>query len=200
MAGLILTRLTILLCLVLTLFTPPTSAQCNTDQNPSCAGNSAFEALCCAPGNICYWSNRNGDAACCQAGTDCQGDGGPAFVAPVVPNPVTQVQKTTYFAETVYSSTVPLQSTVTYYESKTSIWSPTPSFASLSTVVTPGVVVVTSTFPVVQTAPVETGGAYVTVTQVNVVAGAARYGGTRWSVLWAAVVASSVALAFVVFG
>lgn len=191
MAVAVLTQIAILLPIAFILFTTTIHAQCNTDQNPSCAGNSQFEQLCCAPGSVCYWSNRNGDPACCPAGTDCQGDGGPAFVAS------NQVQATTYFAQTTYSSTIPQESTVTYFSST---WSPKQSFATLSTVTNPAVVVVTDTFPVVQTVPVETGGAYVTVTQVQVVAEAATQRSNQQTVVRAAVVATVMAAAFALFG
>jgi len=182
----------ILRCLLLLFFTITIHAQCNTDQNPSCAGNSQFETLCCSPGSVCYWSNRNGDPACCAAGTDCRGDGGPA------PIQVTQVQATTYYAETTYSSTVSQESTKTYFVQSTSSYSPPPqSFTSLSTVVTPAVVVVTSTFPVVQTAPAETNGAYVTVTQVQVISRGARLTGSRRGVF---VAAAGAVAALTLFG
>lgn len=86
-----------LLFLLINLLTCSTYAQsCNTNQNPYCRGNAQFEQICCPPGNICYWSNRNGDPACCQAGTDCRGDGGPGpVVITSTPNPTTLVVVTT---------------------------------------------------------------------------------------------------------
>ena len=184
------------LAFLLLVLTAQTSAQCNTADNPSCAGNRLFEALCCPPGSICYWSNRNGDPACCAAGTSCDGDGGPSFVAPLQ---ATAVQATTYYAQTTYTSTLASQSTVTKYQSISSV-SPTLSFVTLSTVATPAVVVVTDTFPVVATQPVATNGAYVTVTQVQVVGEGVALGGGLRVVVWAAVAGTVVAVVFAVFG
>ena len=61
-----------LLSLILTFV----EAQCNTDQNPYCAGNDQFEQLCCPYPNVCYWQNRNGDPGCCPAGQACIDGGG----------------------------------------------------------------------------------------------------------------------------
>lgn len=52
---------------------------CNTNQNPTCSGNSKFEALCCPAPNVCYWQNRYEVAGCCPAGQVCgegNNDGG----------------------------------------------------------------------------------------------------------------------------
>ena len=65
---------TILLTLLFLLST--TSAQCNTDQNPYCKGNSKLESLCCPYPNVCYWADRQGTPACCPAGRSCQGADG----------------------------------------------------------------------------------------------------------------------------
>ena len=62
-------------------------AQCNTDQNPYCAGNAQFEQLCCPYPNVCYWQNRNGDPGCCPAGQACNGGGG-GYVPQPNPQPV----------------------------------------------------------------------------------------------------------------
>lgn len=153
------------------------NAQCNTDQNPYCAGNSQFEQICCTYPDICYWSNRDGTPACCQSGSDCRGDGGPA------PSVVafTAVQQTTYYVETVYSTVQPQTSTVVYYytsEQPTTTYVPPPQYTSFSTIVTPAVVVVTDTAAVV--APIETDGVYVTVTQVQVVAGSSKLESGNW--------------------
>lgn len=47
------------------------SAQCRTDENPYCAGNDDFEAICCTYPNVCYWADRQGTPACCPAGQVC---------------------------------------------------------------------------------------------------------------------------------
>lgn len=180
------TRFVRQLLIAVALLTTTAYTQCNTDQNPYCAGNSALEALCCTYPSVCYWSNRNGDAACCPAGTDCSGDGGPLLVDNT-PSPVTQVQQSTYYVANTYSYTEPQTSTVTYYYS-TSSSSPPPQFTSLSTVVAPGVVVVTDSSAVVVTAapPPVTNGAFVTVTQVQQAATAARCTDSSRSLLMAA--------------
>ncbi|KAL9106535.1 MAG: hypothetical protein Q9227_008450 [Pyrenula ochraceoflavens] len=67
---------------------PALSQQCNTADNPTCGHEKAFDALCCPYPNICYWANRQKQAACCPAGQTCLtgGEGGePAStITPVV--------------------------------------------------------------------------------------------------------------------
>lgn len=174
-----------LICLVHLLLASLTLSQCNTNQNPYCAGNSQFEQLCCPSPNICYWSNRNGDPACCQAGSDCRGSGGPGpSVVAFTAVQQTTVQ-TTYYVQTVYSTTTPHYSTVTYWSSyspppatTTYIAAPPPASTSFSTVITPAVVVITQSQPVV--APVTTNGVYVTFTQVANGASKLGAGEVRW--------------------
>jgi hypothetical protein len=72
------------LVLSLPLFSLLVQAQCNTDQNPYCRGNAQLEALCCPYPNVCYWSNRNGDPACCAYGEVCIDTAG----AVVLPQPI----------------------------------------------------------------------------------------------------------------
>lgn len=50
---------------------PTVFAQCLTDQNPYCRGNSKFEQICCPYPNVCYWADRQGTPACCPAGQVC---------------------------------------------------------------------------------------------------------------------------------
>jgi hypothetical protein len=91
------------LVLILPVLVSLVHAQCNTDQNPYCRGNAQLEALCCPYPNVCYWSNRNGDPACCAYGEVCIDTGG----AIISPQPVeTQPAETT--------TTQPL-STITSY-------------------------------------------------------------------------------------
>lgn len=146
MAFLQISRLATLLVLLFLYFVTSTEAQCNTNQNPYCAGVAQFEALCCPVGSICYWSNRNGDPACCAGGTDCSSDGGPqgGFVLSSVTQ-VTQVQQTS----TVYATQVPntavviatvpattyVQPTTTYYQTSTSTY-PSTWYNYYSTVTT----------------------------------------------------------------
>lgn len=189
------THATLLYLIQLLLASFALSAQCNTNQNPYCAGNNQFEQLCCTYPNICYWSNRNGVPACCQAGSDCRGNGGPGPSSVVV---FTAVQQTTaptaYVVQTVYSTT-PQYSTVTYY----STYSPPPATTtyvavappvqtSFSTVVTPAVVVVTETQQTA--APVTTNGVYVTFTQT--VNGASKHGADEVRWCWSGVLAALV--------
>lgn len=200
MARSILTQAAILLSVASFLFTTTVhAANCNTGQNPYCAGNAQFEQLCCNPGSICYWSNQNGAAACCQAGTDCSGDNGPNCNTL---NAVTQVQQTTYYSQVVYTSTVPTAAVV-YYSSTSDYnswlpWTSTQNVAVTNTVTQPAVVYVTSTVGVVESQPqVQTDQAYVTVTQpaqpVQVLAEAARYSGSRQAMRRAAVAAAVAA-------
>ncbi|KPI38514.1 uncharacterized protein AB675_4174 [Cyphellophora attinorum] len=83
-------------------------AQCNTDQNPYCAGNNQFEQLCCPYPNVCYWADRQGTPACCPAGTVCHDYEGitvkpqPIYTT-IKPTTVVPVQPTT-----VYSTVVPV--------------------------------------------------------------------------------------------
>jgi len=189
MARSILTQAAILLSSASFFFTTTVHAQCNTNQNPYCAGNAQFEQLCCNVGSVCYWSNRNGAAACCQAGTDCSYDNGPNCNTL---NAVTQVQQTTYYSEVVYTS-VPTAAVV-YYSSTPDYnsWQP---WTSVNTVTQPAVVYVTSTVGVVETQPVVQ--TAVTVTQpaqpVQVLAEAARYSGSRQAMYRAAVAAAVAA-------
>lgn len=159
-----------LLYLIFLLLTSLTNCQCNTDQNPYCAGNSQFEQLCCTYPNICYWSNRNGDPACCQAGSDCRGDGGPAPTVVVYTAVQQTTVQTTYLVQTVYTTTTPQYSTVTYYSNyaaptTTYVAVPPPMYTSFSTVVTPAVVVITETAAVV--GAVTTQGVFVTFAAVQ---------------------------------
>lgn len=162
------------LVLLTSLLTCLTCAQsCNTDQNPYCRGNSQFEQICCPPGNICYWSNRNGDPACCQAGSDCRGDGGPGpVVITSTPNPTTLVISTSQYT----TSYCPPTTTTSYYITTTSQWNQwyssssyyTTSYYTTPTYTTPVTVTVT------QGQPTQPNGVVVgaTVTQVQYVSAA----------------------------
>lgn len=184
-----------LLCLVHLLLTHLVHCQCNTDQNPYCRGNKQFEQLCCTYPDICYWSDRSGTPACCQAGTDCSSDGGPTggFALTAVQQTTVQTNvQTTYLVQTVYTTTQPQYSTVTYYT--TSQWStwqqptttttqwqswqqttttivPAPVYTSWSTVTTPNVVTTQNVVTVTATSPAvvqaQTSGVYVTVQAVG---------------------------------
>jgi hypothetical protein len=84
--------LTLLAPRVLCSSTVTVANNCGTNQNPYCKGNSVLEQLCCPYPNVCYWENRNGDAACCPAGQVC--DGSYPYYTP-----------TTYISTTPYTTT-----------------------------------------------------------------------------------------------
>lgn len=140
------------LLLLTCLLTQSTFGQsCNTNLNKSCAGNAQFEAICCPPGNICYWSSRKGDPACCVGGTDCRGDGGPGPITTTIITTtpiITTTSRITTTSCTTTTSITPIPITTTsptsYWYSWTSTYT-TPYITSFSTVSTPGAVVVTVT-------------------------------------------------------
>lgn len=148
------------------------SQNCNTDQNPSCSGNSALESICCTWPNICYWSNRDGTPACCPQGQDCRLNGGPApNEVTYTPVQVTQVQQSTYYVTQVYTTTQPQYSTVVVLPTSTTSNVPVQATqaTTFSTVTTNAVIVltatqgVTSVQPTVQVTTVN--GQFISVTQ-----------------------------------
>jgi hypothetical protein len=91
---------------VLALMVADVVAQCRTNENPYCAGNDEFEAICCTYPNICYWQ-RGGAPACCAAGQWCLDSDGyqvtpQAQYTTVVPAPAPAPQPTT-----IYTTVVP---------------------------------------------------------------------------------------------
>lgn len=63
---------------VLLIFTSSVHSQsCNTDQNPTCRGQSAFNSLCCPYPSVCYWADRYRSVGCCPSGQTCLGANGP---------------------------------------------------------------------------------------------------------------------------
>src|SRR5271154_195292 len=68
-------RRSALILILVSFLTSQVLAQCNTNQNPYCAGNSKFEQLCCPYPAVCYYSNRYGGVGCCQPGQKCYGNG-----------------------------------------------------------------------------------------------------------------------------
>ena len=68
---------------------------CNTNQNPYCAGNKQFELLCCPYPAVCYYANRYGAVACCQAGHICQGTGVKITAPQTMPITITQIAQST---------------------------------------------------------------------------------------------------------
>lgn len=168
----------LLLSFIALLLARLTTAQCNTNQNPYCAGQPQFERLCCQYPAVCYWSNRNGDPACCAAGQDCRADGGPGTTVVL---PVTYVQVTTATAYATSVLTQPRQ-TVTYTPPAT-----TQQFSTVNTVATPAVVVVGATNT--QASANAANGAFVTVTQAPSMAASER---ERGSSLFAKVLLAGV--------
>ena len=71
--------LPLLFATVLLLLAPATFAQtvtispngCNTNENPYCKNDKAFESLCCPYPNRCYYVNRYGAVGCCPEGETC---------------------------------------------------------------------------------------------------------------------------------
>ena len=61
---------------------------CNTQANPSCAGDARFANICCSSPNVCYFQDRLGTPGCCAAGQTCGNSGqyNPRPVATVAPN------------------------------------------------------------------------------------------------------------------
>ena len=70
--------------LLISFLTSQARAQCNTNQNPYCAGNSKFEQLCCPYPAVCYWSDRYGGVGCCQPGSICTGQGNGVTITPTL--------------------------------------------------------------------------------------------------------------------
>lgn len=71
------------LILFVCLFSVYCTAQtnCNTQANPSCAGDSRFSHICCPSPSTCYFKDRLGTPSCCGAGQVC-------LIAQSVPVPV----------------------------------------------------------------------------------------------------------------
>lgn len=61
---------------------------CNTQANPSCAGDARFARICCSSPNVCYFQDRLGTPGCCPAGQTCGNNGqySPRPVATIAPN------------------------------------------------------------------------------------------------------------------
>jgi hypothetical protein len=90
-------RRSALILILVSFLTSHVLAQCNTNQNPHCAGNSKFEQLCCPYPAVCYYANRYGGVACCQPGQQCYGDGitiAPTLILASTPAPAQTVQST----------------------------------------------------------------------------------------------------------
>lgn len=98
----------VLFSLLPILFAPIIECQsdCGTNQNPYCAGNSQFEAICCPYPNVCYWEDRLGQPACCPAGQSCAsaGGSGPPILSPQ-PTTITSMPPTTSQTTTSLSTT-----------------------------------------------------------------------------------------------
>lgn len=58
---------------------------CNTQANPSCAGDARFAGICCSSPSVCYFMDRLGTPGCCGAGQICDSaQNGPQPAIPVV--------------------------------------------------------------------------------------------------------------------
>ena len=73
-----------LILIVASLLTSQVLSQCNTNQNPYCAGQSKFEQLCCPYPAVCYWTDRSGTPGCCQPGQVCVGNGNGVTITPTL--------------------------------------------------------------------------------------------------------------------
>ncbi len=61
---------------------------CNTQGNPSCAGDVRFLNICCPSPNVCYFQDRLGTPGCCDAGQICgnAGTNPPTPLFTIAPN------------------------------------------------------------------------------------------------------------------
>lgn len=127
------------------LYTLVNCATCNTAQNPSCAGVAQFEALCCPAPSVCYWANRDGAAACCPAGQNCNAAAtGAVYSYYTTPAVVSQV--------VVYSSTSTTPTLTTHLTTTT--------IAGIVTVTTTAgfILIGTPSSPPTQTVVIKSGG------------------------------------------
>jgi hypothetical protein len=108
-------RRSALILILVSFLTSQVLAQCNTDQNPYCAGNSKFEQLCCPYPAVCYYANRYGGVGCCQPGQKCYGNG--VTIAPtliLVSTPaITQTVQPTQMTQTIQATQNGGYSTIT---------------------------------------------------------------------------------------
>ena len=49
-----------------------TPGNCDSLDNPYCAGDERFAGICCPPPNVCYFQDRQGTPGCCPAGQICE--------------------------------------------------------------------------------------------------------------------------------
>lgn len=92
-------------------------SNCNTQDNPTCGKDKRFDALCCPYPNICYWANRQQEAACCPAGQTCLTGGSAgepvSTIRPVVQTTLSTIRESTTFTQpppppTTTASIVPI--------------------------------------------------------------------------------------------
>jgi hypothetical protein len=105
-------RRSALILILVSFLTSQVLAQCNTNQNPYCAGNSKFEQLCCPYPAVCYYSDRYGGVGCCQPGQKCYGNG--VTIAPTLILPATaQTVQSTQMIQTIQTTPNGGYSTIT---------------------------------------------------------------------------------------
>jgi hypothetical protein len=119
MSSLFTCRSAITLILLSLLSSQLHAQSCNTNQNPYCAGNSVFELLCCPYPAVCYYANRYGAVACCQAGSICQGTG--VLITAAQTTQITQTVQITQTAQptNVVQATQQIQTQNTGYSTVT---------------------------------------------------------------------------------
>lgn len=120
---------------------------CNTQNNPTCGKDKRFDALCCPYPNICYWANRQQQAACCPAGQTCL-TGGSAGEPVSTITPVVKTTLSTVRESTTYTQPPPPPATTA------SIIPIVPVTSTLSTIQNP--VTTTTTLPRSTTSPTTT--------------------------------------------
>lgn len=186
-------KLTLFLLSFVHLFHCTVSQGCNTNSNPYCRGVAQFEALCCPYPNVCYWSNRNGQPACCPAGQSCLANAAGVTTTAAATQPVTPTSTVTVVVTSTIrgGTTTPATATTfvgvaassvaqTLYQTVTSVTylqQPTtePSQPTIFTTVTTGAAVVGQS---------SASGVFVTVTQVQYVGGSAQSRHVSSTVVW----------------
>lgn len=157
------------------------SQACNTNSNPYCRGVAQFEALCCPYPNVCYWSNRNGQPACCPAGQNCQANAAASIATTQHATPISTITvtststlrgaATTPAAATTFVGVVagPIPSVATQVQTVTSV-----TVLQPTTAVSQPAVLTTVTTGVAAAGQGSVSGVFVTVTQVQFVGGCGR--------------------------
>jgi hypothetical protein len=169
MASLYRCRSALVLLLISFLVSQVRAQSCNTNQNPYCAGNSQFAQLCCPYPAVCYYADRYGAVACCQAGQICRGTG--ITITAAQTTQITQTIQATQTTQTTYATqtTQPTQTMQTGGYSTITVTSAVATTAVAS-------IVTTTALPVTTVA---TAIGYTTTAGVIIANGASRPLGTR---------------------